>query len=136
MMNTDSRRITLICRGANAPERGWRTDSDSTTRNILLHAFSVLTYALHTGLSDLEQDVERVVIDHAAGAPGFLELLATLPANFSGDILFVDARNRYLSATGRGGGRVLYALSEVDVEFYFETHALTREYAVPLLRIA
>jgi len=36
----------------------------------------VLTYALHTGLSDLEQDVERVVIDHAAGAPGFLELLA------------------------------------------------------------
>ena len=135
-MTTDSRRITLICRGVDAPERAWRTGSDAPTRNMLLQAFPVLTYALHNGLGDLEQDVERVVIDHATSAAGFLDLLASLPANFSGDILFVGESNSYLSASGRGGDRVLYALSENDVTFYLETHTLARAYATPLLRIA
>jgi hypothetical protein len=135
-MTTDPRRITLICRGVNAPSRAWRTSSDSPTRNILLQAFPVLQYALHNGLGDLEQDVERVVIDHAASAAGFLDLLASLPANFTGDILFIGEANRYLSASGRGGDRVLYALSENDVEFYLETHALARAYNVSHLRIA
>ena len=136
-MNNDSRRITLICRGSNAPSRVWRTGADSPTRNILLQAFPVLTYALHNGLGDLEQDVERVVIDHACSAAGFLDLLTSLPANFTGDILFIsDERNGYLSATGRGGDRVLYALHDDDISFYLETHSLMRTSSMPQLRIA
>jgi hypothetical protein len=137
-MNNDDRRITLICRGAGAPSRAWRTGTDSPTRNILLQAFPVLTYALHNGLGDLQQDVERVVIDQATSAAGFLELLTSLPANFSGDILYVrDDGNGYLSASGRGGDRVLYALRHEDIDFYLETHSLARSYAaISYLRIA
>ena len=136
-MNQDNRRITLICRGVNAPARSWRTGTDSPTRNILLQAFPVLTYALYNGLNELQQDVERVIIDHATTAGSFLDLLTSLPADFMGDILFIqDHAKGYLSAAGRGGDRVLYALGEEDVDFYLQTHSLKNAWAVPMLRIA
>jgi hypothetical protein len=136
-MNRDNRRITLICRGANAPARSWRTGTDSPTRNILLQAFPVLTYALHNGLNELQQDVERVIIDHATNAAAFLDLLTSLPTDFMGDVLFIqDDVKGYLSATGRGGDRVLYALGEEDIDFYLQTHSLKHEWAIPVLRIA
>jgi hypothetical protein len=136
-MNNDSRRVTLICRSASAPSHSWRTGADSPTRNIVLHAFPVLSFALHNGIGELQQDVHRVVIDRVTTSDGFLELLTSLPAGFSGDILFIrDDANGYLSAMGRGGDRVLYALREADVNFYLETHELTRGYAVPQSRVA
>ncbi|MCU1231537.1 MAG: hypothetical protein JWO97_4421 [Acidobacteria bacterium] len=136
-MSQDTRRITLICRGVAAPPRSWRTGTDSPTRNILLQAFPVLTYALHNGLNELQQDVERVIIDHATTADAFLDMLTSLPSDFMGDILFIqDEKKGYLSATGRGGDRVLYALAEADVDFYLQTHSLTRVWAIPVLRIA
>ena len=136
-MSQDMRRITLICRGLTAPERSWRTGSDSPTRNILLQAFPVLTYALHNGLNELQQDVERVIIDHATTAGAFLDLLTSLPTDFMGDILFIQDDSRgYLSATGRGGDRVLYALGEEDIDFYLRTHSLKPAWSIPQLRIA
>jgi hypothetical protein len=136
-MNPDKRRITLICRGANAPARGWRTGTDSPTRNILLQAFPVLTYALHNGLNELQQDVERVIIDHATTAGEFLDLLTSLPGDFMGDILFIQDDSRgYLSATGRGGDRVLYALGTEDIDFYLQTHSLKPVWSIPQLRMA
>jgi hypothetical protein len=32
-----------------------------------------------------------------------------------------ESGTSFLSATGRGGGRILYALTDEDVEFYLET---------------
>ncbi len=46
-------------------------------------------------------------------------------AELSGDILLIhDNGAGFLSATGRGGDRVLYALTAHDVRFYLETQDL------------
>ena len=120
-MTNDTRRITLICHGTTADRRNWNTTGDESTRVITMRTFSILSHALHNG----EQDVERVVIDRATTATGFLDLLASLPEGFAGDILFIGENdNAYLSATGRGGDRVLYALKGNDVDFYLGTHGL------------
>ena len=136
-MTSDSRRITLICRGTAAPIRSWNVSRETETRNILLPSYAVLSYALRGALSDFEQDVQRVVIDHATSPAGFLELLATLPTSFNGDVLYVrDGGTAFLSAPGRGDGRVLYSLGSEDVHFYLTTHNLTRTYAIPERRTA
>lgn len=125
-MTNDPRRITLLCRGRSTSQRDWNLDGDANTRVIVMHTFSVLSFALHNGVSELQQDVERVVIDRATTAAGFLDLLASLPHGFTGDILFIrDDDSAYLSATGRGGDRVLYALRGPDVDFYLSAHGLT-----------
>ena len=130
-MSNDKRRITLICHGATAARRDWNLSGDENTRIITLRAFTVLSYALHNGVNELQQDVERVVIDRATTANGFLDLLATLPEGFTGDILFIrEDDSAYLSATGRGGDRVLYALKRSDVDFYLGAHGLTGTEAV------
>jgi hypothetical protein len=136
-MTSDSRRITLICRGIAAPTRTWNVSRETETRNILLRSYSMLSYALRGGLSDFEQDVQRVVIDYATSAAGFLELLSSLPPAFNGDLLYIrEDGTGFLSAPGRGDGRVLYALGSDDVQFYLTTHDLTRTYAIPERRTA
>ena len=124
-MTTDPRRITLITRASRSPHRGWDTSPQAANRIIFLKAFTVLRYALARGVAEMEQDVERVILDHSSTAADFLELLTSLPAEFTGDVLLIrDDDSGYLSATGRGGDRVLYALSTHDIEFYLETHGL------------
>ena len=124
-MSNDKRRITLICHGATAARRDWNLNGDHSTRVITMRTFPILSYALHNGVNELQQDVERVVIDRATTANGFLDLLASLPEGFTGDLLFIgDNGDAYLSATGRGGDRVLYALKGSDVDFYLATHGL------------
>ena len=70
-------------------------------------------------------DVERIIIDRCASADEFLHLLAALPKETPGDVMSVrDDGGAFLSSTGRGGDRVLYALSPADVGFYFQTNGL------------
>jgi hypothetical protein len=124
-MTTDTRRITLVTRAACSPQRGWNTSFDAANRIIFLKAYSVLRYALGLGVAEMQQDVERVILDHSSTASEFLDLLTTLPAEFTGDVLLIrDDDSGFLSATGRGGDRVLYALSAHDIEFYLDTHGL------------
>ena len=129
-MTKDPRRITLICARPSAQDRGWRLSGNTATRNITVNAFSVLTYALHNGVTDMHEDVERVVLDRATTPAGFLDLLTALPQGFTGDVLHIrEDGSAYLSATGRGGDRLLYSLVRDDVDFYLETHDLVEPFA-------
>jgi hypothetical protein len=120
------RRITLVTRPSNRhAERAWDFDSDAHSRVIVVGSFTVLRYALEQSMSEMAHDVERLVVDRTATAAQFLELLASLPDEFGGDVLYIrDDEGGFLSAAGRGAGRMIYALSQHDLHFYLATHAL------------
>ena len=70
-------------------------------------------------------DVVRIILDGCVAAEDFLHVLASLPGDILADVLSMRGDGgAYLSATGRGGDRVLYALSPADVHFYLEAHGL------------
>jgi hypothetical protein len=117
---SDDRRITLIGRGETTAARSWDASNGSPKRIIFADSFSILNGALR----DASQDVERIIIDGAAAEEQFLDLLATLPSNFAGDVLFVNGERAFLSMSCRGGGRLLYAMTHDDVQFYLETQQL------------
>lgn len=126
-MLNDSRRITLVSQPSRqtASCRDWNVSSHGSSRIVFVPSFTVLRYAIENAMSSLSQDVDRVIVDRAATAAEYLELLATLPAEFGGDVMLVRSdATAYLSSQGRGGDRVLYLLGIDDVEFYFETNDL------------
>lgn len=125
-MTLDSRRITLVLVSADSPERAWNDSSDSESRLIFVKVLTLLQCALSSAVSEFNRDVERVILDHAVTDAQFLDLLAALPQDFAGDVLNLRANGTgFLSAAGRGGDRVLYAITEHDVQFYFSVHKLT-----------
>jgi hypothetical protein len=70
-------------------------------------------------------DVERIIVDRCATADEYLHLLASLPEVVAGDVMLLrNDGGAFLSSAGRGGDRVMYALSAADVDFYFQTHGL------------
>jgi hypothetical protein len=78
---------------------------------------------MHATLGAL--DVERIVLDRTLNAEEFLFLLAKLPHELAGDVmLLTESGGAFLSATGRGGDRVMYALAAHDVEFYLDNYDL------------
>lgn len=99
----------------------------SNTRRISWNGSAVLQL---DSLSDLQQaihahDVERIIIDRSASADEFLRLLAALPGATAADVVSVrEDGGAFLSATGRGGDRMLYELSPSDVDFYLRTNEL------------
>ena len=127
-MEHDVRRITLVNRHAGMNSRDWDSSREASTRIIFVQAFSILEYALRNAVTELNRDVERVVIDRSASAAQCIELLARLPNEFHGDLLIIrDDGTGYLSASARGDGRMLYPLSAEDIEFYLITHGLVAE---------
>lgn len=113
----------MIARPGALPDRDWNDSASASARLLFTESLAALKFALRAVSPQL--DLERVIIDRAGTPAEFLELLATLPQEFSGDLLFIAEDTRsYLSALGRGGDRVLYALQEHDVRFYLETHEL------------
>ncbi|HJW92374.1 MAG TPA: hypothetical protein VJ901_02035 [Thermoanaerobaculia bacterium] len=129
----DQRRITLVNRNPAITSRDWDCSPDASTRVIFVRAVAMLEYALKNAVTELDRDVERVVIDRSASAGDCLELLARLPQEFQGDVLIVRGDGTgYLSATARGDGRVLYPLSMDDIEFYLLTHELVADEPVRL----
>jgi len=92
---------------------------------IFIPNLALLRQAIHGGLSGLRQDVERVVLDGCASAAEFLDLLASLPMEFVGDVVFgTEQGPGFISAMGRGGDRVLHAFNAIDLDFYLETHGM------------
>jgi len=124
-MEHDNRRITLVSRSKSAPERPWSDSRDSPCRLIFVESFGVIPFALTRGVEELGRDVEGVIIDGTATAAEYLHLLSALPAAYAGDVVLIQEHCAFVSATGRGGDRVLYALRPDDVQFYLETKMLT-----------
>ena len=124
-MNPDDRRITLISRHRQLPERKWQHSASAPSRIILLDSYTILRTAISGSFNRDEEDVERVVLDRSCSASDYLALLAELPDVFHGDVLLIrDDETGFLSSTGRGGDRILYALSAEDIHFYLETTCL------------
>ena len=123
-MRRDDRRIILVSRAASAPDRNWLADLDAPRRLIFVGSFGVIPYALAHGIDDLGEDIDSVVIDGTATASEYLHLLSKLPAAYAGDVVLIEDDSAFVSATGRGGDRVLYALHPEDVQFYLETKML------------
>ena len=124
-MRYDKRRITVVTRGQATPDRSWDMSSTAPNRLLFLEAMPVLQHVLDTGAPDVTLDIERVLLDRAASAAEYLDLLAALPQEFGGDVVYIrDDESGFLSANGRGGNRVLYSLTAEDVRFYLETNAL------------
>src|SRR5215218_1081946 len=124
-MQYHDQRITLIARQATKPDVDWNHSRCRNQRVAFLDSVNALRFALGAALYDVGLDVERIIVDRAAAADEFLDLLAGTPGEFTGDVLFIrDDGAGFLSATGRGGDRVLYALSGYDIRFYLETHDL------------
>jgi hypothetical protein len=125
------RRITLIVRNDTKPNIDWNYACSSAMRVAFLDSVNALKFAVGMAINDVALDIERVIVDRAGSAEDFLDLLASLPPEFTGDLLVIrDDGNGFLSATGRGGDRVFYALAARDVRFYLETHDLVTGRAV------
>jgi hypothetical protein len=118
-------RVTLIARQSNKPDMDWNYIACRRTSVAFIQTVAAMRYALEVAFSDVDLDVGRVIVDRAGDADEFLELLATLPAEFTGDALYIrDNGSGVMSATARGGDRVLYSLTAHDIRFYLETHDL------------
>ena len=124
-MSHTEQRITLIARESTKPDVDWNHIRCRANRVAFLDSVNALKFALGAALYDVGLDVERIIVDRAGAADEFLDLLAGTPSEFAGDVIFIrDDGSGFLSATGRGGDRVLYALSKLDMRFYLETHDL------------
>ncbi len=112
-MSHDTRRLTLVSRDARTPDRDWNSTS------------LVVLDSIRSGLTDGNLDVERILLDRSASAADYLALLADLPNEFRGDVVYIrENDSAFLSSCGRGGDRIIYALSAVDLRFYLETNDL------------
>jgi len=119
-MKRDPRRITVIARNPESSPRAWNLGPDASNRLILVNSFAMLCGAIH----HVTQDIERLILDGTATPTQFLELLASLPSSFTGDVVFRAISGSFLSATGRAEGRMLYSLTAMDLQFYLETNGL------------
>jgi hypothetical protein len=123
-MQNDSRRITLVARHPGHASRDWDFSNPMGSRIIFVDAPAFLPHAVYRGI-DTGYDLERIIIDGTGTPKQFLELLASLPYQFAGDVLFISGNGSgFVSSPGRGDGRVLYSLEACDLEFYLQTHGL------------
>lgn len=126
-MIKDKRRITLVSRHKQMAQRSWELSADAANRIELLDSFTMLRATVLSPLLKNTSDIERIVFDRSCSEAEYLGFLAELPHEFSGDVVMIrDDDSGFMSATGRGGGRILYALSPEDMEFYLETQRLVQ----------
>jgi hypothetical protein len=132
------RRVTLIARAAATPDRDWDLSPGATAQICIVDGANALTVLLRPLVTELNLDVERVVIDGGGSATELLGLLAALPRECGADVLWIgNDGGGFLSACGRGGDRVIYALSVDDIRFYLEINGLvTGRVALPALQEA
>lgn len=117
-------RITLIAREATKPDVDWNYARCRGENVTFLNTVGALKFAVRSAQRD-GLDIERMIVDRAGSAGEFLDLLAAVPVEIAGDILLIlDTGAGFMSSTGRGGDRVLYALTPHDVRFYLETQDL------------
>jgi hypothetical protein len=117
-------RLTIIARDANKLGIDWTCEPHAGEAIAFIDSTRAIGSALWTA-AELGLDIGRVIVDRAATPDQFLELLAALPQEFVGDMLFIrDDGSGVMSATGRGGDRLLYSLKPNDVRFYLEANTL------------
>lgn len=122
---TQPQRITLVARPETQPESDWNHERLRAQNVTFLSSISSVTFALKTGIEKMGLDIERVIADRAGSAEDYLHLLAAVPDAFTGDIVLIrEDGSGFLSASARGGDRVLYAMSSRDVRFYLEMNDL------------
>lgn len=118
-------RITLIAYEPSKLDHDWNHGASIRGTVAFLESSRALRYALTAAVDEVGLDVGRAIVDRTGGADDFLDLLASLPEKFNGDVLLIrDDGSGVLSAMVRGSGRVLYALMTDDVRFYLEAHNL------------
>jgi hypothetical protein len=118
-------KVTLLTTNRSTSSRRWNLSKGSRSRMITVPNYRMLRAALELGMNEAEQDIERVIIDSTIDSTDFLEMLATLPTGFRGDILYINSDDKvFLSATGRSDDRVLYTLQDGDLEFYLDINHL------------
>jgi hypothetical protein len=118
------RRLTFIARDIRKPDMDWNYAPCSGESVAFIESAAAMHSALCSG-TDLELDIARAIVDRCGSSDEFLQLLTKLPVEFTGDALYVrDDGSGVLSATGRGGDRVLYSLNSHDVRFYLEAFDL------------
>jgi hypothetical protein len=119
------RRLTLVARDNHKPDMDWNYRGPGhDTAVAFTESTAALRYALGAG-TNLGFDICRVIVDRTGSGDDFLELLTELPIEYAGDVLMIrDDGAGVLSATGRGGDRVLYSLTVHDVRFYLEAQNL------------
>lgn len=128
----EERRITVVARGAC---RDW--ESTELASSAIMAIDSLLDLTITVVDLWMALDIERVILDGAATASEFLDLLTALPQEFTGDALMIRHDGAaFLSAMSRGGGRVLYTLTATDVDFYLQANGLVPFSTAPQLRIA
>ncbi len=120
-MTHSSRRFTLVVRNAFEAAPRWQG-----RRMLFVGSLALIDGAV------ARHDVERIILDRSASANDFLQLLASIPALIADILLLGPHGGGFLSAAGRGGDRVLYALSADDVDFYLQTHELSAQAHHPL----
>jgi len=124
-MPNDTRRITLLARGHATPDRDWERLTNDATRIVTIESMTVLRYTLKHAVSDIDLDIERVILDRTFSPAEYLDLLAALPREFNADVLLIRPdESGYISAAGRAGDRTIHSLSPDDVRFYLEANAL------------
>ena len=129
----DTRRTTLVIRGAKTPPRAWNTSNTAPNRILFVKALTMLSFVL----DHRSEDIDRILVDHAATADEFLDLLASLPKEFPGDVLLLrSGNNSFLSTASRAEGRLLYALKAADLQFYLETFGLVTARAAVAAAVA
>lgn len=117
---SDAQRLTLVATESE-------TDVEWIDGVAFIDGGPNLRLAINAALAEETLDAERLILDRGVSAETFLDILAALPQEFSGDVLRIDDRGHgFLSATGRGGSRVLYALRPDDVRFYLTMNDLAR----------
>jgi CheY-like chemotaxis protein len=122
----DNTRITLISCSPDTSSRSWAFNREgSSSRLIHVPEFRMLAPALEAGINESGRDIERVIVDGTADPSEYLDLLASLPIGFRGDVLYLQPGGKlFLSATGRGDERVLYSLKPRDLDFYLQVYGL------------
>jgi hypothetical protein len=132
MEQMEQRRLTLVSRGGG---REWESTDLASSSIMTIDSLSELRLTIVDLWAAL--DIERVILDGAAGASEFLDLMTALPQEFAGDVVMI--RNdgaAFLSAISRGSGRVLYTLTATDVDFYLQANGLVPFEVMPQLRVA
>jgi hypothetical protein len=127
-MPEQKERVTLIVRAAGTGSRPWDAAVGADSSIVFVDSTAFLPHAIKRAVRIDRKDVARVIIDRVGTPVHFLQLITELPHDFLGDVLFIRTDGEsFLSAVGRGDGRVLYALSSADVEFYLRTMQLIGE---------
>ena len=133
-MSNREQRVTLIARESTKPDVDWNYAKCRSAHVAFFGSVNALKFAVRSALLQDGLDIERVIVDRAGTADDFLELLAGVPIELTGDLLMIrDDGTGFLSATGRGGDRRLHSLTANDVRFYLETqHLVTGRAALAL----